>query len=125
QCCCAHEPSALGCVSCGRSGELARHYLCRIYERSYCPMWASGCRSGVQVVTSGSMGCCRRSKSRWTIVHALHTTLYRGPWQLFLTHSMVVMKWTRPLCGSAAMSQNDVKTRAIKFITIYGILYLH
>ena len=26
---------------------------------------------------------------------------------------MVVMKWTRPLCGSAAMSQNDCKTSGI------------
>jgi len=34
------------------------------YCRTYCPMWASGRRSGVQVVTSGAMGCCRRSRSR-------------------------------------------------------------
>jgi hypothetical protein len=26
---------------------------------------------------------------------------------------LVVMKWTRPLCGSAAMSQNDFKTSEI------------
>ena len=26
---------------------------------------------------------------------------------------LVVMKWTRPLCGSAAISQNDFKTSAI------------
>ena len=27
--------------------------------------------------------------------------------------NLVVMKWTRPLCGSAAMSQNDFKTSEI------------
>src|SRR5262249_19072794 len=27
--------------------------------------------------------------------------------------AMVIMKWTRPLCGSASMSQNDFKTSAI------------
>jgi uncharacterized membrane protein YphA (DoxX/SURF4 family) len=27
-------------------------------------MWVSGRRSGVQIVTSGSMGCCKRSRPR-------------------------------------------------------------
>jgi hypothetical protein len=32
---------------------------------------------------------------------------------LVLGGRSVVMKWTRPLCGSAAMSQNDFKTSEI------------
>ena len=40
---------------------------------------------------------------------------YIGPLTLQDHHrqTLVVMKWTRPLCGSAAMSQNDFKTSEI------------